>query len=43
MFLVAEISLSLLFFYVVFKSSYWGVHAIFIAGESSSSFFSWHI
>ena len=37
LFLVTVISL---FFNVVFKSSYWWIHAIFSTGESSSSFFS---
>ena len=30
-------------FFVVFKSVYWCVKAVFNAGKSSSSFFSWHI
>ena len=42
-FLVVVISLSLLFFYVVFESSYRCIDAVFNAGESSSIFFSWHI
>ena len=31
------------FFYVVFKLLYWCVNAVFNAGKSSSSFFSWNI
>ena len=41
LFLVAVISISLLFFHVVFEFSNWCSDAIFNAGESS--FFSWHI
>ena len=40
LFLVIVISLSLIFFYLVFKFSYQITHAIFNAGESSASFFS---
>ena len=43
LFLVAVISLSLLFFYEVFEYSSWCIDAILKADESSSSFFSWPI
>ena len=34
---------SFVFFYVVFESLYWCVNAVFYAGKSSSSLFSWYI
>ena len=43
LFLVAVISLLLYFLLVVFESLYRCNHAFFNAGESSSSFFSWHM
>ena len=43
LFLVIVISLSVLFFYIVFELPYRCINALFSAGGSSFSFFSWHI